>query len=101
MERRLEIARENWEIFFSFLGKDYDQRDHCDDHSPGMNVSLLHLLSSFCPLEPTGSISNRILHPALLSVATDGARVTPGVLQTPTGLPAPILAPTQSSVFPT
>lgn len=63
MERHLEIARENWEIFFSFLGKDYDQRDHYDDHSPGMNMSFLHLLSSFCPLESTSSISESNLTP--------------------------------------
>ena len=72
MECHLEIARENWEIFFSFLGKDYDQRDHHDDHSPGMNMSFLHLLSSFCPLEILAVSLNRILHPTLLSVTTDG-----------------------------
>ena len=83
MECHLEIARENWEIFFSFLGKDYDQRDHHDDHSPGMNMSFLHLLSSFRPLEILAVSLNRILHPTLLSVTTDGVRVTPRVLQTP------------------
>ena len=55
MEHRLEIDRKNWDIFFSFLRKDYDQRDHYDDYSPRRNMSFLHLLSSFppCPLPST------------------------------------------------
>ena len=38
MERCLGIARKNWEIFFSFMRKDYDARDHYDDHSPRRNM---------------------------------------------------------------
>lgn len=67
MEHRLEIDRKNWDIFFSFLRKDYDQRDHYDDYSPRRNMSFLHLLSSFPPLQSTSSISKSYLtpHPSL------------------------------------
>ena len=99
MECHLEIARENWEIFFSFLGKDYDQRDHHDDHSQEWTCLFFTSSPPFAHSSPLAVSLNRILHPTLLSVITDRVRVTARVLQTPHWFPCSHSCPYTEQCF--